>query len=652
MYILKKYINVYQMIKQLQHCIILVIIVLMGLFSGESAYASADPFPVYPSLVPNMAFWENVYSRYHTGQGILHDNRDLYIIYDVIALVNPGRSGARKINEARIEKAKKKYERILEALARGQIPKTAEEKRVTNLFGSKATRSGFRKASRNIRCQVGQKDRFQKGIIRSGAYLKKIKQIFRRYGLPLDLAYLPHVESSFNLTAYSKFGAAGMWQFTRSTGKRFMTVDYTIDERRDPILSSEAAARLLIENYKKLGSWPLALTAYNHGANGMARAKRTKGNYERIFKEYNGHRFRFASRNFYSEFLAARNVAKNYQKYFGPLRLDTPEETTVSVLPGYVALKDLVELIKTDTEDIRRLNPALREPVFRGDKYIPKGYHLLLAKGKAKIAALAMSEIPERMFKHRQKRSRFYKVEKGDTAGKIARMHGIRLRDLMEANNLNSRARIYAGQNLRLPAPGKTGTTLAKMVPKKRKLVAGIDSEPKKPIPKVEALPSAPESPGNPKLVIGDLNIKQVTTRKGKRIGIILVAVEETLGHYADWLQVSAREIRRVNGFRYGKVLHIHQRIRIPLEKVSKELFEEKRFEYHEEIVQDFFGAYRVSQIQIYQIKNGDNICNLCNDVFEIPVWLFQTYNVGLNLNDLKAAQPVKIPVIEEVASS
>ena len=430
-----------------------------------------------------------------------------------------------------------------------------------------------------------------------------------------------------------------------------MTVGYTLDERRDPILSTEAAARLLIENYKKLGSWPLALTAYNHGANGMARAKRTKGNYERIFKEYNGRRFRFASRNFYSEFLAALKVAKNYQKYFGPLRLDTPEETTVSVLPGYVALKDLVELTKTDTEDIRRLNPALREPVFRGDKYIPKGYHLLLPKGKAKIAALAMSEIPERMLKRRQKRSPFYKVEKGDTAGKIARMHGIRLRDLMEANNLNSRARIYAGQNLRLPAPGKTGARLAKMVPKK-KIVAGIDSKPMKPIPKVEALPPAPESPGNPKLVIGDLNIKQVTTRKGKRIGIILVAVEETLGHYAGWLQVSAREIRRINGFRYGKVLHILQRIKIPLEKVSKELFEERRFEYHEEIVQDFFGAYRISQVQIYKIKNGDNIWNLCNDVFEVPVWLFLTYNIGLNLNDLKVAQPVRIPVIEKIASS
>ena len=97
--------------------------------------------------------------------------------------------------------------------------------------------------------------------MRSGAYLKKIRQILKQKKLPTDLSYLPHVESSFNPSAYSKFGAAGMWQFVRSTGRRYMRVDYVVDERRDPILSSYAAARLLRDNYARLGTWPLALTA-------------------------------------------------------------------------------------------------------------------------------------------------------------------------------------------------------------------------------------------------------------------------------------------------------------------------------------------------------------------------------------------------------
>ena len=167
-----------------------------------------------------------------------------------------------------------------------------------------------------MRCQVGQQDRFQAGLIRSGAYMDRMRAIFSAHGLPADLAFLPHVESSFNTNAYSKFGAAGMWQFTRSTGKRFMTVDYVLDERRDPIAAAHAAARLLKENHERLGSWPLAITAYNHGAAGMQRAKAAHGDYPGIFTSYKGRTFKFASRNFYSEFLAARRVASDYRRYF------------------------------------------------------------------------------------------------------------------------------------------------------------------------------------------------------------------------------------------------------------------------------------------------------------------------------------------------
>ena len=90
-------------------------------------------------------------------------------------------------------------------------------------------------------------------------------------GLPTELAALPHVESSFNTYAYSKVGAAGMWQFMRGTGRRFLRIDAAVDERLDPYRSTEAAASFLEQNYIVLGSWPLALTAYNHGAGGMKR---------------------------------------------------------------------------------------------------------------------------------------------------------------------------------------------------------------------------------------------------------------------------------------------------------------------------------------------------------------------------------------------
>jgi membrane-bound lytic murein transglycosylase D len=254
-----------------------------------SIHANADTvsgnFPEYDSIRPNISFWKKIYSEYSTTKGVIHDKRQLDIIYEVIELKDRNLHSSRKINRDRIKKAKKKYKLILAKLARGEPPKGSEEKRVADLFGTESQRTDFRTAMRNLRCQVGQKDQFRQGIIRSGAYLAQIKQIFRDAGLPLELSYLPHVESSFNPKAYSKFGAAGIWQFTRSTGKRFMTVGYAVDERRDPILSSYAAARLLKQNFKKLRNWPMAITAYNHGVTGMLRAKRHKGNYEAIFKE-------------------------------------------------------------------------------------------------------------------------------------------------------------------------------------------------------------------------------------------------------------------------------------------------------------------------------------------------------------------------------
>ena len=630
-------------------------LIITGLSLPLNSWAAGDPFPAYPSIRPNIEFWKSVYTRYSSKQGILHDNRNLNLIYGVIKLRHPEAFGARKINRERIKHAKKKYRQILKSLAKGYPPKTTEAARIAKLFGPKAKKSDFRRAAGQIRCQTGLKDRFRKGIMRSGAYLKKIQQIFKQKKLPIDLSYLPHVESSFNPSAYSKFGAAGIWQFVRSTGRRYMRVDYVVDERRDPILSSYAAARLLRDNYERLRSWPLAITAYNHGASGMARAKRINGGYEAIFKHYNGRRFKFASRNFYSEFIAARDVAKNYRRYFGKLKFEKPAAYTAIKLPGYVNVIQLSNHLDVNVEKIRRLNPSLRKPVFRAEKYIPKGFELRLPPNVNRKKAMTIAGIPSELIRSKQKRSRFHRVEKGDTAGKVARLHSVSIRELVRANNLNSRATIYAGQNLIIPAYGKTSPAKFSKKPVKKKVVAMKEKKPvkktaqintKRPPPTPE-----PEVKINPRVVTGDFRVKR-EKKKGAHTGVIRVAVAETLGHYADWLKIPTQSIRRINGLRYGQVLRINQRVKIPLNKITKAEFEEKRLEYHQEIVQDFFNVYRVNQVQTYSIKRGDNIWTLCKENFEVPLWLFLTYNEGLDLNEIKATQPVKMPVVEKVVSS
>lgn len=433
--------------------------------------AASDLFPAYPGIKSNVVFWKKVYTKYSTTQGIIHDSNNLEIIYEVIDLEKQGGGRARKINRKRIKKAKEKYKKILRKLVRNRSASTQEARRVAKLFGPEGNRAIFRKAMRNIRYQLGQKDRFRKGIIRSGTYFPEIKRIFRSQGLPVDLAYLPHVESSFNPEAHSKYGAAGIWQFTRSTGKRFLALSYALDERRDPIRSSYAAARLLKENYKKLGSWPMAITAYNHGVAGMLRAKRTRGSYEEVFKRHKSRLFGFASRNFYSEFLAAREVAKNYQQYFGDLKLNSPGKSWKVVLNGYASIKDLARHFKVDITAIRNLNRSLRKPVYNGQKYVPKGYTLRLPYTTDRSSLNLSTGLPPDIYKPRQKPSRFYRVQKGDTAGKIAMIHRVKLSDLILANHLDSRATIYIRQKLRLPVPGEVldKLTRAKTFKKKEK---------------------------------------------------------------------------------------------------------------------------------------------------------------------------------------
>jgi membrane-bound lytic murein transglycosylase D len=246
-------------------------------------------------------------------------------------------------------------------------------------------------------------------------------------------------------------------------------------------------------------------------------------------------------------------------------------------------------------------------------------------------------------------------------------MHRVKLSDLILANHLNVRATIYAGQNLRIPAPDEKLPVLAMAAPapkEERKpensnlpAIAGIqdikkpmESTPSAPSPyKVEAAPMPQKDQINPDVVAGNFLVEKVLPHKGRHVGIIRVEVEETLGHYADWLGVPTRNIRRLNGFSYGKPIHLNDAVKIPLGKVSKEVFEERRFEYHKEIEEDFFASYRVKDVEIYRIKDGDNIWTLCQEVFELPFWLIYKYNPDIVFNKLNPSQKLLVPQVEEI---
>ncbi len=428
-----------------------------SLNGSESKNKQSKEFQVPSGLGNNVRFWEKIYSQYTTGQAVIHDNKNLHIIYEAVNVkgIHPSKKGWL------IKRAKAKYKKILKKLAgsKRNAKLSKEERRVKNLV-----QRDFLAARKRIRSQTGQADRFREGIERSGKYIKEMEGIFSKHGLPLELTVLPHVESSFRADAYSRYGAAGVWQFTRSTGRLFMAVNYDIDERRDPLISTTAAARLLKRNYEELGSWPLAVTAYNHGLNGMKRAKARFGkDIKKVIDLYRSRSFGFASRNFYCEFLAALRVVKNKEKHFKKLQIAPPFIYNAVTLGHFYDFRNLASHLGLSPEKLYEFNPSFRQSILNGEKRVPKGFQLKVPKTNGSVYITKVSRIPSQFRFEEQKRSKFYRVKRGDTLNRIAGRFKTSVVKICQRNNIRAKKPIFVGQLLHLPQTPVKGVKVVKV---------------------------------------------------------------------------------------------------------------------------------------------------------------------------------------------
>jgi len=461
------------------------------------------------------------------------DNLD--IIYEVVYLGEKPLS--RRARERKLDGVKKKYRAILRKLAKSENSASlkGEEKRVFNLV-----KKNFYQASKNIRSQLGQKDRFREGIERSGLYEEEIKRIFKEYNLPEELSVLPHVESSFQIGAYSSAGAAGIWQFTRGTGRLFMRVGYDVDERRDPILATHGAAKLLKKNFESLRSWPLAITAYNHGLQGMIRAQKKFGNdFVEILDKYKSRTFGFASGNFYAEFLAALHVVQNQNKYFPNLVLKKPLNTVSFELPDYIDIRTAMNYFDMSREEIAESNPSLRNPVLNGEKRIPRGFIFQAPVEKVDNMVARYGQIPQRVKYDQQLRSKWYTVRRGDTLSGIALRFGTTVSSLKSFNNIGRRNHIYIGQVIQLPG-GKPRHQPSFQLAK-------LDSD--------------------------NLSTKLVSYK---------VRRHDNLSKIAKRFDTNALHLASINGFRNPDALYPGQRIKVPgqevVEQVAPETISSRNF--------------------------------------------------------------------------
>ena len=759
--------------------------------------ARADSIPRPEGIQPDVNFWIRVYTEVTTNEGFLHDERNLAVVYDTLKF------GAGTSSRDRQRLVDERRDRHIAGLRRiiaasdtdgGREALSDDDTRLLALWGPNTSVILLKDAMLRIRFQLGQADRFKEGLIRSSSWEAHIAEAFANQGLPPELAVLPHVESSFNAAAYSKVGAAGLWQFMRSTGRRYMRVDDAVDERLDPYRSTEAAAQLLAYNYRVLGSWPLALTAYNHGAAGMRRAKETVGSddFVKINRTYNSRTFGFASRNFFPSFLAALTIDENPEKYFGPLERRPEQKFREVAMPAYVRLSTLERTLGVDREQLRVLNPAWRPTIFNGTRLVPRGYRLRLPADTAEkwSAELLSARLPANELYAGQVTPRTHRVRKGETMAAIAQRYGMTADRLAQINGLSAGASLRAGRRLELPeqlprvlnaaaaapsaataaaaaaspspgnataatAPaddfyvvrrgdslqliasrvrvpeaqllkmnslknpdflyegqrlriaGEVPTRVAAVTEAEKEVkVAAIDAargeaqregaavevvreETTRPIgsgeptrgrarsaaavamaaattPEVAtAVAQAAEGAREPvsasqaealSPALGPVGVSQGLADsidyQVRDDGSIRVEATETLGQYADWLQIVTQKLRTLNKLKAKQPVLLGQKLNLDYSRVSREAFEQLRRDYHAKLQGEFFVSHRIAGTEVYIVRRGDSLWTMTQKFSNLPIWLLRQYNPDTDLSDLRAGTQVVMPKVEVLSGS
>lgn len=361
-------------------------------------------FKLPRELRPQVEFWMRIYTQYSSQQVVLFDSLHLGI-YEVIDLRDLAKTSRNQVvyeilSKRRVDSVVAKYQaaftQVSHHLAHGKsrFSKRKKEKPLSHecqlildriqSIGHKHPLSELKAAFKTIR---GQRDQIISGIAAAESYLPQMEEIFKDQGIPTQLTRLSLVESSFNLNATSKVGASGVWQFMPNIGKKFLVIDekLDLDERRSPLKSTLAAAKLLKWNHRYLGSWILAIISYNHGLSHLPRIRHLKLSERETFAEVS-HLFQncgksrsklgWASKSYYSEFLALLHAEVYRDRFYGsvplqPLRPVRFERVSTPQTALQFAMHHSFSVL-----ELQNLNADIQSP----RQLLPKNYVVLMPK--------------------------------------------------------------------------------------------------------------------------------------------------------------------------------------------------------------------------------------------------------------------------------
>lgn len=280
---------------------------------------------------------------------------------------------------------------------------------------------------------------------RAGRYRTLIGDILQREGMPSDLFYLSMIESGLNPRAYSRSRAVGLWQFMANTGRmKGLKRTHWIDERRDPIKATEAAASYLKDLLAEFGDWRLALAAYNGGPGRVRRAiaRADTNDYWQLDLPRE-------TRNYVPLFMAATVIAKDPQLFGFKPQAEEPafayEEVVLPADWSYVDLKAAAQLLGIERQVLHDLNPELRQDITPPGNRSPYTLRVPTGKGRILLDQYASLPAPQKAAVHQ------YRVQRGDTISGIAQTFGVTTRVITAANSLRNPNLIRPRQLLYIP---------------------------------------------------------------------------------------------------------------------------------------------------------------------------------------------------------
>ncbi len=358
-------------------------------------------FRTPPEIEPHVRLWLGIYTKYSSQEAVIFDEEHPEVVYETIDFRELGRTSrnraafeivSRRILKKRVDEYRSAFRELGSPRKSGRLSSLARQ--IARARAGVPHRHSPAEALRALRVQWGQRDAVMTGLLSSNAFLHRMERIFSEMGLPPELILISLVESSFNWNAVSHAGAVGVWQFMPGTAAEFMFLDSSgrIDERLSPIKSTVAAGRLLNRNFRMLGNWPMAISAYNHGHTKWAKLKPAQwGQVPKILSQCSKSKpivnLGFASRNYYPEFLALLRAYKYQEIAYGSAPEPALKPVRFVQTKGTATLASLAARHQVPESELRRLNPDVKTR----DAAIPSGFWLSLPSSEDDFSGLIQS---------------------------------------------------------------------------------------------------------------------------------------------------------------------------------------------------------------------------------------------------------------------